>query len=243
MTAIEPFVIVSNARSGTSLVTSTLRFHPEVYCHGEIFHPKIEVHLLPEARERIDVSRRESDPTGFAREVLGFAVDGHRVVGFKMWRPQAPEACDDLLADGGVRKIILERVNRLASYSSAGLARKTGVWNVGPTPDPEVLQRARSASVRFDGAAFRQHVDRQDQLFAYYRSHAKGPVLNILYTDLVKPDGMRPILSFLGVRDGAIEKKKSQLHSSNILERFDSSSRPEIMRTLDMIGHPDWAVE
>ena len=39
------FVVLSEARSGTSLLTETLNTHPEITCHGEVFHPNPDWHF------------------------------------------------------------------------------------------------------------------------------------------------------------------------------------------------------
>jgi len=148
------FVIFSSARSGTSLVTATLERHPEIFMHAEIFQKKRENHILKAFRDSHDVDALAAQPRRLARAVLDW-TPGPPVVGFKMWTWQAPAVARELLADAGVHKIVIERRNRLAAFSSVRLAFTTGTWNRwpgdGPAPPPPLLP--------FDAAEFAEFCD------------------------------------------------------------------------------------
>lgn len=235
------FVILSNARSGTSLLVSSLNAHPDVLCHGEIFHRRPRNHLKGGLAEldADEIARLRATPQELVSRAFS-AAPAARAVGFKMWRIQNEEICTQLLDDESIGKIILERKNKLALFSSKFLARHTGVWNLAS-------HRKRTAPVqaeplRFDAKQLRKFVAQQSALFTFYRSHARGPVLDLTYRDLVT-DGFAPPLDFLGVAQQDLTPGKQQLHSSDILSRFAEPDHPEIIRALEKLDHPEWITE
>lgn len=231
-------MIFSSARSGTSLVTATLDQHPDICCHAEIFHEKRENHIQKAFRDTHDVDLLAQRPVKLARTVLGW-TPGPPVVGFKMWTWQAPAAARKLLKDAGVHKIIIERKNRLAAFSSVRLAFTTGTWNRWPG---EGLPREAPPLLPFDVDMFREFCDRQDKLFASYREQARGPVLDVVYADLPEP-GITAMQDFLGVAPRDLNPRRLKLHPDNILSRFDPAAHAAIEAELARIGRPDWVRE
>lgn len=236
-----PFVILSVARSGTSLLASTLRQHRDIYCHGEIFHEKTNVHIQPELLERIDMRLRESDPLRFVQEVLAFSP-GRRIVGFKMWRSQHRDVCDHILSDPTIKKIVLERENRLASFSSVKLARQTGTWNVPGEANPARLAKIRKEKVDFDKDEFLKYKRRTDHMFNLYRNKSRGSVAYISYLDLAKGH-FDEVLSFLGAEIIDLKPQKRRLHSSDIVSRFRAEYHEAILKTLEEIDRVRWRNE
>lgn len=234
------FVILSEARSGTSLLTDTLDTHPEIACHGEVFHPNPEGHVrgtMADHAARDILALREDDVMLYLERV--FNQPGVRTSGFKMWRNQAKVICDRLLSDASVAKIILERKNRLSGFSSKLLAHQTGIWNLSAdgektSPDPEPLV--------FRAQAFRDFVVYQDEIFQHYRDKTVGPVLDLSFKGLVE-SGFDAVQDFLGVTRHALQPQKRRLHGTSILSRFREADHPAIKAELDRLGHPDWVTE
>lgn len=231
------FVLFSAARSGTTLVTDTLKTHPGAYVHAEIYQPRRENHIRDEFRQRFDVEALAKQPQRLARAILDF-TPGPPVVGFKMWTWQAPGAANALLRDAGVHKIVLERANKLAAFSSVQLAWKTGRWNrwrgESEAPPAPVLD--------FDAAEFDAFIERQDKLFANYRAAAAGPVLWLEYLDLPEP-GLTRIQDFLGIAPLPLQPRRVKLYGADILARFAPADHAAIRRRLDRLGRPDWVCE
>lgn len=231
------FVIFSSARSGTSLVTATLEKHPEIFMHAEIFQKKRENHILKAFRDSHDVEALAAQPRRLARAVLDW-TPGPPVVGFKMWTWQAPAVARELLADAEVHKIVIERRNRLAAFSSVRLAFTTGTWNRwpgdGPAPPPPLLP--------FDAAEFAEFCNRQKGLFADYRARARGPVLELAYVELPDP-GIAAIQDFLGVERRDLAPRRVKLYSDDIMARFEPAAHAAIREALERAGHPEWATE
>jgi LPS sulfotransferase NodH len=238
------FVVLSTARSGSSLLIETLHKHPEIYCHGEIFHERTDWHLRPEFRSKFDLSRRESDPLGFARALLEFTA-GRRVVGFKMWIDQNEQVCSALLADASVKKIILERDNKLAQYSSGQLAKKSGVWNIGADASRAALDKHKkrfNGKAAFSRKAFLKFLRYQDDVFNTYRQKSVGDHIELTYADIARND-LDGILSFLGVTNVPLQPAKQRLYSSDIIGRFDDQFHDEIREMLRELAREEWESE
>lgn len=238
-TASTRFVILSEARSGTSLLTETLDSHPEITCHGEVFHPDPAWHFRGSMAEWSTdaLLKLRAEKAAFLDRV--FDQPDVKAVGFKMWRIQAPDECERLLADGLVSKIILERRNKLSQFSSTLLAHQTGVWNLGADAGDRHL---RPAPLVFNAGAFRNFVAFQEDTFAYYRSEAVGPVLNISFSSLVQ-DGFDRVQDFLGVQGRPLDPQKRRLHGTDILARFQQADHAAIRAELESLGQPGWATE
>lgn len=231
------FVLFSSPRSGTTLVTDTLKTHPGAYVHAEIYQPKHENHIRPEFRQKFDVEALARRPRKLARAILD-VTPGPPVVGFKMWTWQAPRAANALLRDPGVHKIVLERENKLAGFSSAQLAWKTGRWNRWPND----AEAPPAPLLDFDEAEFDAFLERHRKLFGNYRGAAEGPSLWLEYLDLPEP-GLDRIQRFLGLEPLPLPPRRLKMHAEDILARFAPAGHDRIRRKLERLGREDWAEE
>lgn len=239
MPSKKKFVVLSASRSGTSALIVALGTHPDVLVHGEIFHEKTEWHIHSEYLAAHDITRREVDPVGFVKELLESEL-GRNIVGFKMWRTQSEPACDYVLENADIYKVILERKNRLAALSSSLLARRTQVWNVrGLVP---LKEENYAPKLDFNVRAFRRFIEVHDKLFAYYRSRANGPVINLTYENVAQLE-ISNLLSALEISDFRFTHQMQRLHASNILSRFEPSAHDEIRAELARIQHKEWEFE
>ncbi|MBA3516527.1 MAG: hypothetical protein H0T75_02510 [Rhizobiales bacterium] len=237
------FVILSSARSGTSHLSVTLANTQSIYCHGEIFHADITWHIKEEYKAERDVGLRDRDPIAYVEDIYSFCPPGNTHVGFKLWRSQAPEACDSILRDASVRKIILERENRLAAYSSGAKAQTSGIWNLVEGRKPNAAYAARSIET-FNAAGFLNFVKTQDDLFRYYSRNANGPAIRVTYNDVVDNSAYETSLRFLGLAmPDERPRGKTKLNSSDILSRFAESERAKVVKTVTEAGHPEWLAE
>lgn len=240
MPEIKKFVILSDSRSGTSLLSETLNSHPEIVCHGEVFHPTPAGHIkISQDEASIDelVELRENDSDAFMETI--YNRPDARIVGFKMWRNQNAEVCDEIMADESIAKIIYERTNILARFASSRLVKATGIYNLKPGAGrPEKLK----AKICFNDQDFNKYARRHHNIFSKYRAESKGPVLDITYQSVVE-NGFEEVLSFLGVEQVPLINQKEKLHSSSILERFQESDHGTILETIKSFGHPNWIRE
>ena len=235
------FVLLSAPRSGTSLFMTSLRQHPDIYCHGEIFHPTPKWHVLPEYVASAGSIDRESDPVSFVKSILSFSP-GPSITGFKMWRMQSVEACEYVMSDTSIKKVVLDRPNRLATYSSLVAAKQTGVWNHEPGQPAELLKKSRDQQISFDPVHFKRYVSDLDEMFDTYKSDCQGKVLHLDYKDVSTSD-FGEIFNFLEIEKIGITQKKMKLLSPDILSRFEPSSHDLIHMTLNEIGKEEWVLE
>lgn len=239
MPPVHRFVILSNARSGTTLLAASLDKHPEILCRLEIFGRN------GRALSADELARRNSDPLEFARTMLE-PDHGCTRVGFKMWRDQDRAVCDHLLGRTDVAKIIVERHNKLAQYASLQIAKQSGVWTIPATlrqvRQQQRRQEAQEFKADFDRLSFMAYLQLGQMLFDHYRRSANGPCLQISYNELVR-DGLMPVLEFLGVARQASPFATERIHAANVVDRFKPQVHNEIVRTLAAIGRSDWLEE
>lgn len=124
------FVILTEARSGSSLLVSMLRAHPNVVCHGEAFH-KRNVAVLPPL-DQTTPAVRDADPDAFAERLFasGDAQPDCRAVGFKLFYYHNPGLLYRLMRGRQVRFILLRRDDRLAQYASRQISLRSRRWQL-----------------------------------------------------------------------------------------------------------------
>jgi len=123
------FVIIAAPRTGSNMLCSLLNAHPKILCHHEIFNPEGIHYALDHRTREMDLGTREDrdrEPEKFLERLWEHPC-GRPVVGFKLNRGQN-EILGTVLEDGGVRKIILTRRNRVRAVMSEMIARQTGEW-------------------------------------------------------------------------------------------------------------------
>lgn len=235
---LNKFIVISNARSGTSLLTETLNSHPEIVCHGEIFHPDLTWHLKGDLAN-LSIEEKNTlrlDHQEYIKRV--FNQKSAKSVGAKMWQVQNPDFCEQVLQDKEFYKIIYERENKLAQFASGMLARQTGIWNL---PSGEKIS-SKVPSLDFSKDAFKKFLTFQSETFEFYNSRASGNVIKIFYHEIAT-DGFSKVFEFLGVSAIDLKPAREKLHSSAILSRFKSESHPLIQEVLRDMNCEHWRYE
>lgn len=229
------FVIFSVARSGTSFLTTSLRSHPEILCHGEALLPRhFHKHVHGSARSALSKEEVENDPLNFLYKLFELS-DGCRAVGCKVFRGHSTDIHFDILKDPGIRKIVLHRENHLASYASLLMARKTGKWN---SKRPSVSQD----KVTFVADEFSKYSSRIRGFFNKIERESVGPTLFISYKDTIMKNDVQKVLDFLEVsREFETASRLVKMHGSEIIDRFEN--REEVLSCLREIGHEEWVYE
>lgn len=222
------FVIIGAPRTGSSHLTEMLRAHPDILCHGEVFHRK-NVWVYWPKRDLTEQVRSElyelrcSNPEALLSRVFS-ASYGRQCVGFKIFPGQCDVVLDKVIGDRSVRKVVLFRRNVLANFASAVAAGRTGSWStkedVGPTPKiPFRVERFVTFHDEYI-AAYRVVINKlNDRCEAYHLVH---------YEDINDPVFYASLINFIGARpDSRSAPGRKQLRkqsSSDILSRF---SNPE----------------
>ena len=143
------FIILSESRSGSGLLVSMLRTHPNVICHGEALHRKAVAALPP--LDQTSLEERNSDLKGFVERMYAFGEQNPEcaAVGFKLFYYHKPLLLRRLIKDGGIRFIVLWRDDKLARYASRQIALKTGRWVESSGTEPKANSVKRPDTVRY----------------------------------------------------------------------------------------------
>lgn len=231
------FVIATTWRTGSWNLVNVLDGHPDVTCHSEIFHKDYKRHVLPVWLETHDISLRERDSVAFIESI--YKESGSSVaVGFKIWPGQSKLGTEYVLRSPEIRKIVLERSNILARYSSTKLAQATGVWvqKMGAKGEYNPPQ------LSFNEAEFRALIKHHAEVFSYYRAETCGLSLEVTYEE-VSSGQFGAIASFLGISPTPLMPQNRKLNDPDIIGRFKAEDHGAILRTLRDVGHPEWAAE
>jgi LPS sulfotransferase NodH len=195
------FVVLAAPRTGSNWLCSLLNSHPDVLCHHEVFNPSGIFYALARRDGSLDLGTREERdrrPLAFLERVwrnpLGFAC-----VGFKMTRGQDEQVLEAVLGDRGVRKIVVKRRNRVKTFVSELIARRTGQWEVYDRADL-VAERPR---VEVDPAELRLNVAQNDAYYARLEAALRRSgqaFVAVAYEELSSDRERLRLLEFLGVR-------------------------------------------
>jgi Sulfotransferase family len=130
------FLIVGDARTGSTLLVDALQSSPSIICFAELFN--VGVDFVPfgvDGYDNFDQRERElrdRDPEAFlANRIFSEHPDHVRAVGFKLLYGQAlhnPGLMESLLADRDLRVVHLNRRNLLRLLVSRKIALTTGVF-------------------------------------------------------------------------------------------------------------------
>lgn len=222
------FVVLAAPRTGSNWLCSMLGSHPDILCHHELFNPAGIHAALSWRGGAVDVesalgtqAERDRAPLAFLARVWS-RTEGRRAVGFKLNRGQNEAAFAAVLADRGVRKILLRRDNRLKTFVSERIAARTGLWESYPG-SPQSDWQVR---IRVDLDELRRHIDENRAYYDSLTAEIDGQdVLAVRYEDLVSSsEAWRPVFGFLGV--GAAElhaetRKQNATDLREIILNFD----------------------
>jgi LPS sulfotransferase NodH len=145
-----------------------------------------------------------------------------------MTRGQDQRVIDAVLADPGVRVIVLRRLNRLKTFVSELRAEKTSRWEVYDPADIAACPR-----VPVDLRALEAYVAENEAFYAGIDAalaRSGSPVLRVTYERLFEPAEQQRILAFLGLApDGAQLNARSVKQNScdlrELVENYDALAR------------------
>jgi hypothetical protein len=240
------FAILSEARSGTSFLTSALQQHPDVLMHGEIFHPRVEWHINSQVLENLDfdLDQRKEKPIEFIENIYQNNA-GKSVVGFKIWHSQSHQGVQYIIENKNIKKIILERENCLASFSSRLIAEKTKIYNMTNRGKNNNYQ---TPEIEFDEHRFHKYVEFCQKTFNFYKNEITKngqDYLLLTYTDNIMSNNLQMIYDFLQIDPSfALQGDKVKLNQqNNMLERFIEKDRHKIIECLQNLGKQEWIYE
>jgi len=139
------FVILSAPRSGSNMLCTLLNSHSDILCHHEVFNPRGIFYALPLRDTAFclgNIANRDAQPLVFL-DKLWQHNNGHSHVGCKMTHRQNPVALKALLGDTNIKKIILQRSNRIKTHVSRLIAEQRDIWEdyrSTSAPDLPIIQ-------------------------------------------------------------------------------------------------------
>lgn len=217
------FVILSNGRSGSNLLVSLMRSHPEILQHGEIFG---EFQLESRAvRRRINragicayLDRRLSRMT--TETAAGVKILYNNIekrYGEVRGVPGIEALPDHIRADQRIKVIHLIREDKLAMLISIRLASESGRYTSGSYGDRTVHLPVDWVREQFAEIESRER--RVDALFPPERLH------RLTYEALVadKEENMRRVFAFLDLEAAPIHsamRRQNKRGKAEIVENF-----------------------
>lgn len=238
------YVVLCQARTGSTYLVRLLRSHPGVVSHGELFHPRaIYCTGRRACMDATALAARDADPIAFL-EALHAEAPPRAPVGFKIIPSHSTTILDHVRARPGLRRIVLHRANLLAQFSSERIAESTGRFTqpTGATP---------AVRIPFDEETFLRFVRRmgreRELLERTARRDPAGDggvpqVLSLEDRELFERGIEDRLAGFLEVP--TVPLRAADLVRQNtgrILARFEDP--PTVRDFLDRFGHPEWAEE
>jgi LPS sulfotransferase NodH len=222
------FVIVAARRTGSNWLCTLIDSHPAILCHHELFNPAgiFQAQRLRDGAPCLgSVAERDADPIGFLDRVWRHS-GGYGCLGFKMTHGQAEPVLDQVLADPGVRKIVLRRRNRVKTCVSEKVAEQLDSWEVYDEVDLPV----RKPRVHLDPRELREHAARNARFYERVEASIEGTgqtCLRVDYEDLGSPEGQERLLRYLDAvpYDAPLEPtsvKQNPVDLREIVRDFDA---------------------
>ena len=201
------FVVVSEPRTGSTVLGHKLELLNDVSCQGEIFHPdeifsSITMDSIPNLKER------NSSPVDFLNKVIEqtYKQKGKSsLIGFKLFFDHNP-AITDYILDHKIPIVLLERTNKLAQYASLKIAKKTGKWNSDDiiSKEQEELNRKRGKKVKFSLLEFIAYSIRSRyRFYSLIRKikQSNTPYYYVTYENMFNSEEWNNIIKFLKINN------------------------------------------
>ncbi|PRP91171.1 Riboflavin biosynthesis protein RibD [Enhygromyxa salina] len=202
------FVVISAPRTGSDELCSLLDSHPEILCHHELCNVDGVRYALSQRDTGFclgTTEARDADPVGFVHRAWR-EHQGARAVGFALARRHPEFVFRDVIADPGVRKIVLRRRNRLETFVSELLARKERRWTHDGASPCELTKIKIEVELELDD--LRAYAEQQDAFYDRVTRalEARGQAfIEVDYEDLLEAKTQARILAELGFNAAALE--------------------------------------
>ena len=224
------YMITCSARTGSSLLETSLMSHPDIQSHGEVYQPNRVGPLRGRYSEMLlddetcaELTRyRDENQAAFLYKYV-FDAQGKKAVGMKLkheelFLPKFAETREVIRKDTDIKIIHLRRNDLFARFVSFWLATKvTGVTEIhsdSTRPDiTEVTIPIRDCHMDFDRSAAR---------YAFFRKVYKDhPTLEVTYEALAgetQSDELQRVQKFLGVEPRELTSKLRKVVNKDLRE-------------------------
>ncbi|SEN45071.1 LPS sulfotransferase NodH [Pseudorhodobacter antarcticus] len=238
---LRSFVIIGQARSGTTYLQTMLDSHPHIHCRGELFDPWQIDDAGRKTKDFDAIVARDANPCDFmdrmlAGEGMQRAAKGVQVIGAKILFQHSPDLMAQYIPMRPALRIIhVVRHNKLAQFASSAQVAKTKVWTATSQPAPAPLINAAPQWV----SAECNRLQNQDFLLTHWLGSIANPVLTLTYQDLFRDAALQAALDFLGVT--ATQKLNSALIKQGQRRIMDRFANPgPIAAYFATTGRADW---
>ncbi|MDY6783075.1 MAG: sulfotransferase [Cyanobacteriota bacterium] len=217
----EKFVILTVPRTGSSYLCNALNGHPEILCHGELFHPK-KIFSNTKKNSHVNLGSiqfRNFLPKRFMKRVWEQNFE-YSAVGLKLFPKHSEKALNLILEDPEIKKVLLLRRNRIKSYVSLQIALKTKEWSLKGFTSKKTTETNRLTSIKVKPRKLQQYVEKTDRFYENMRQKltaSNQKYLEIAYEDMLGTDSeaiKAELLEFIGVSVNP-EYLKSSLKKQN----------------------------
>ena len=190
------YMITCAARTGSSLLETSLLSHPDIMSHGEVYNPnrigslrgRHSQILKNEAQCTALTKYRDSNQTAFLYKYV-YDAQGKTQVGLKLKHEELimskfAETREAIRRDTDIKIIHLRRINLFERFVSWWMAAKvTGVTEIHSETDrPEVT------AVTIPIALCRENFDQVSARYAFFKIMFKDhPIYEVAYEDLAGP--------------------------------------------------------
>lgn len=224
------YVVISEPRTGSTILSHKLELLDDVSCQGEIFHPdEIFCSVNPETIP--DKYQRDRHPVEFLHNIMEqtYKQRGQSsLIGFKLFFDHNPLITKYVL-DNRIPVILLERSNKLAQYSSLKIAKRTGKWNSDDiiSKKQEELNKKRGKKVHFSLLEFVAFSIRSRfRFYSLTRKLIKSgtPYHYVCYEKMFKDNEWRNIIEFLNIKTEKIEVTSNlkKQNKGTLISRFSN---------------------
>jgi hypothetical protein len=247
MSASADFCVFSSPGAGGSLLVEELDAHPQVVCHGELFHHKrlpLPMNLKLLLQRDYD-SKRQHDPYGFLadlRRASRSVYPQKALMGFEVRSAHSDRIWRRFAAEAAWRKILVQRSNKLAQYARAmrGLGRASGA-QAGTI---HVKSGKEGRRPPFGAQEFERWLGHLQRYEAALIGEGGAPhLITVTHEDLLRGDLRREL--FLHIGAGTIDSQpaapQTPRQAIEVAERF---ADPEAVRmAMRQRGSEHWLHE
>jgi len=225
------FAVVSEPRTGSTVISQRLGMLDNVACQGEIFHPD-RIYCSVDKRSIPDIIERNRDPIGFMHRVLketNRQKGPFKLIGFKIFFDHNSRITEYLI-ENKIPVVVLERCNKLAQYSSLKIAKKTGQWNSKQkiSHEQKIINRKIGKKVRFSLLEFVAFSIRSRYRFYHLikvLNKNRTPFYYLVYENMFNHVEWQKMVDFLDI-DAANINVESTLKKQNrgdLFSRFSNT--------------------
>lgn len=226
MSGLIRFVVLAAPRTGSNWLCTLLDSHPDILCHHEIFNPtgiKVALSTRENGLKFGTLEERNQHPLEVLDRIWAHSQE-HRAVGFKINIGQDAAVLEDVLADRGIRKIVIRRTNRLRSFISECIAEVTEEWESYPWQE----LHGPAHQIHLDIKKLWQQLERNRKFYAGVRDslHTSGQsAFEIDYESLNDHSRLEALLGFLDM-DPAVEliastRKQNREEIGELIDNID----------------------